>query len=301
MGLIKAKIVFSLFFLATALLITGLVLAFLGQGEGNYGLQSKNIERIISLGPVITEEIYLLQADDKLVADTIYCTKPEEAKNKQKIGTVLEIGVEKIIMLKPDIVFATSLSNTKQCAKLMQAGIRVVTFMQAGSFPEICENFLILARYLSKEDKAQEIISNVKKEVEYIKKKMSTVHKKKIFFQIGANPLFTVSRDSFINDFIDFSGGLNIAADTTTGSYSREQVIMGNPDIIIIATMGIMGQDEKKQWQNFQTINAVKNNAIFFMDSYLTCSPTPITFITALKEMIAFTHPEVKIDDSQGK
>jgi translation initiation factor RLI1 len=74
--------------------------------------------RIISLGPVLTEELYLLGAEDKLVGDTTYCINPPAAQNKPKIGSVTEFDLEKVISLKPDLVLATSLSNQDQVEKL---------------------------------------------------------------------------------------------------------------------------------------------------------------------------------------
>ena len=49
--------------------------------------------------------------------------------------------------------------------------------------------------------------------------------KPKVFIQIGARPLFTATKDSFINDLIKLAGGINIASFAKTGLYSRERVI----------------------------------------------------------------------------
>ena len=36
--------------------------------------------RVVSLSPIVTETIFLLGAEDLLVADTTYCSTPEAAK-----------------------------------------------------------------------------------------------------------------------------------------------------------------------------------------------------------------------------
>jgi len=56
-------------------------------------------ERIISLGQTITERIYLLGADRNLIADTVYCVQPEDAKYKEKVGTLIQANLEKIVAL----------------------------------------------------------------------------------------------------------------------------------------------------------------------------------------------------------
>jgi len=64
-------------------------------------------QRIISLGPSLTEELFLLGVQDKIVGVTTYCQRPPEVKAKKKVGTVVEVNVERIMSLKPDLVLAT--------------------------------------------------------------------------------------------------------------------------------------------------------------------------------------------------
>ncbi|MCI5140979.1 MAG: hypothetical protein D3909_04480 [Candidatus Electrothrix sp. ATG1] len=61
-------------------------------------------QRIISLGPINTENIYLLGAEDRLVGNTNYCVRPEAARNKEKIGSVMQFSIEKILSLQPDLI-----------------------------------------------------------------------------------------------------------------------------------------------------------------------------------------------------
>ncbi len=68
-------------------------------------------QKVISLSPIITETIYLLNAQDLLIANTSYCNSPEEAQFKEKIGSVIQMNVEKIISLHPDLVIASPLSR----------------------------------------------------------------------------------------------------------------------------------------------------------------------------------------------
>ena len=251
-------------------------------------------KRIISLGPSLTKELYLLGVEDRLIGCTIYA--PECAKDKEKVGTVIDINLERIIKLKPDLVLATSLTNPKQVERLRKLKIRVVVFSEARSFQELCDQFLKLAKLIGKEKRAKEIIEDVKEKVKSIRDKTKGLKKTKVFIQIGAKPLFTAGKNSFVNDFIEFAGGINIAKDVEVGIYSREKVLEKNPDVIIIVTMGIRGIKEKEIWQRYKNINAVKNKRIYIIDSYKICSPTPTSFVETLKELIRILHPEAKIE-----
>lgn len=253
-------------------------------------------QRIISLSPPITEELYLLGVEDRVIGVTTYCQRPLNAQEKTKIGTVTGVNLEKVVSLNPDLVLATSLTDLKAIKKLSDLGIRVVSFPQVKNFNQICEQFLELGKIVGRNKEAEEIVSNAHDRIKGIKKKVENLPVAKVFVQIGANPLYTVTGDSFINDFIKFSGGTNVAQDSGSGLYNRERVLKVNPDFIIIVTMGIDGEDEKKIWQRFKTLNAVKNDRISIIDSSRICSPTPITFIKVLEDIVKVLHPSLEIE-----
>ncbi|MCI5220091.1 MAG: ABC transporter substrate-binding protein, partial [Candidatus Electrothrix sp. LOE2] len=85
-------------------------------------------QRIVSLGPINTENVYLLGAEDRLVADTNYCVRPEAARSKEKIGSVMQVSIEKILSLRPDLNLATGLTQPQQLKKLRELGLRVEQF-----------------------------------------------------------------------------------------------------------------------------------------------------------------------------
>ncbi len=257
-------------------------------------LFSNEYQRIVSLGPVLTEELYLLGADSRLIADTTYCIHPEAAKNKTKAGTIVDIDVEKTAYLKPDLILATGLSDPNQLEKLKKLGIHVEVFLQPKDYDEICTQFLRLAKLCSREKAAVKMVRKAKTEVEKIRIAASKLPAKKVFVQIGSEPLFTVSKDSFIHDFIKLGNGVNIAADSGIGYFSREKVLQADPDNIIISDMGISGSAETQKWNKFQTLAAVKNHAVFTIDSYSLCSPTPLSFPGTLREITFMIHPELK-------
>ena len=65
--------------------------------------------------------------------------------------------------------------------------------------------------------------------------------------------------NTFMNDFITFAGGENIASDLTRGTITRESVLLRNPDVIVIVTMGILAEEEKDRWASSKQLNAAKN------------------------------------------
>jgi len=249
-------------------------------------------QRIVSLVPAVTENLYLLEVADKVVGVTVYCQRPPQAQTKEKVGTVIDVNIEKIIELRPDIVISSPLTDHKQVRKLRDLDIEVKIFPEAKDFRGLCENFLTLSRLVGKEHRAEGVLERTNRELETVKKRIEGLAKTRVFVQIGANPLFTADRASFINDLIERSGGINIASDAKTGIFSREEVIKRNPETILIVTMGIVGEREKEVWFKYESISAVKNGRIFTVDSYRVCSPTPVSFVETVKELVRLFHAQ---------
>ena len=85
-------------FLLVFLLVAGMLQAHAADRPADAtGLSPR---RIISLGPTITEKLYLLNAQDRLVGVTTYCERPPEALSKEKVGNVTQVNIEKIVELK---------------------------------------------------------------------------------------------------------------------------------------------------------------------------------------------------------
>ncbi|MBU0567713.1 ABC transporter substrate-binding protein [bacterium] len=248
-------------------------------------------QRIISLGPPITESLYLLGVEDKLMANTTYCIRPKEARDKEKIGDTMRANLEEIINIKPDLVLATSLSNPKQTQRLRDLGIEVISFSDPANFSQLCRDFLKLGKIVGQEKESVDIVQNARERVDAVQQRIRDLPGTKALVQIGARPLWVAPGDSFIDDLVRMAGGINIGPFGKSGLYSLEEVLKANPDVIIIATMGIVGQTEKKSWQRYKSINAVKENRIYIMDSYKLCSPTAVTFVEALEEIAEILHP----------
>ena len=252
-----------------------------------------NVKRIISLAPSTTEELYLLGAEDKLIGDTTYCVTPPAARYKEKVGSLTKADLEKIVALKPDLVLATSLTNPKTIQKLRDLGIKVKIFPAPKNFTILCDQFLELGIAVGQELRAREIVKAAEEKVTNIKSRTAALVKPKVFIQIGAKPLFTANSDYIINDLVKLAGGENIAEGAKIGSYSKEEVLRRDADVILIVTMGFAGEAEKEAWRKLKTLNAVKHDRIYIISSQKICGPTPVTFVKSLEEISALLHPEL--------
>lgn len=243
-------------------------------------------QRIISLSPPITEELFFLGLGKNIVGNTIYCVRPNEARNIEKVGTVISVNVEKIIRLKPEVVFASPLTDKKSLEKLKKMGISVHIFPHPKNFFEICERFLKLSEMVGKKEFASSIVKESEKNYRQLKEIFFRRKKKPtVFVELGSNPLFTATKDSIITSFIEDANGVNIALDSKIGLFSVEEVILRNPEYIIIVGMGMEAEKERKRWLKYKRIKAVSEKKLYIVDPYTFCSPTVESYVSGLREI----------------
>ena len=252
-----------------------------------FSVFAQDVKRVISLAPSITENIYLVGGKDKLVGCTSYCVQAV-SDGIEEIGSTVDVNVEKIFALKPDIVLTMKLTKPQDIATLEKLGIRVEVLETPRTFDEICTQTLEIAKMIGNEDQAKKVVTNAKAKVAEIQKKSKQLPPSKIFFQIGANPIFTVLDNTFMNDFILYCNGENIASGLEHGTMTRESILLKNPDLIIIAEMGGFGEQEQKVWKAYDGMTAVKNDKVFLIASETSCSPTPANFVSALEDVYRF-------------
>ena len=66
-----------------------------------------NPERVVCLAPSLTETLYALGLQDRLVGDTEFCDYPPDAQKKTKVGGAINPSIEQIAALHPDLVLVT--------------------------------------------------------------------------------------------------------------------------------------------------------------------------------------------------
>lgn len=244
-------------------------------------------KRVISLTPSITENIYLIGAQDKLVGCTSYCTLAVD-DGVEQVGSAVNVNVEKVFALQPDLVLTMGLTKPQDLEAMKKLGIKVEVIKTPKNFEEICQQTLQIGELVGNKDESEKVIREAKNSIAEIKQKSIGLGENKIFFQIGANPIFTVLQNTFMDDFITICNGQNIAAGMTKGTMTRESVLVKNPDVIVIATMGGFGAEEQKVWNTYKGMSAVKKQKVFIISSETSCSPTPANFVSALEDVYRF-------------
>jgi len=259
-----------------------------------------NPQRVIALAPSITEIIYDLHQEGRLVGATQFSTYPSEAEKLPRVGSYVRLDIEKIISLKPDLCLAIKDGNPKYIVdKIVSLGIPVYV-VNPQNLRQVMETISALGRLLHAEQDGADLVSGMETRIEGVRLKTEkTDCRPRVFFQIDADPLFSAGTDTFIDELIELAGGLNTAAgDVPYPRYSWEDIIMLQPEIVLISSMagGLAPDDLVRSWKKWHQLSAVKNELIFVVEADLFDRPTP-RLIDGLEVIAAIIHPELFADN----
>jgi iron complex transport system substrate-binding protein len=229
-------------------------------------------ERIIALSPSINEIIYALDAGDKIVGNTTYCTFPLDAQSKPKVGGYFSPSLEKILSLKPDIVIMQK-SSIKLSKKLESLGIKTKV-VELTTLQDIKDTISSIGISLEKPKKANEILTTLEKK---LVQTQNILKNKKILFVIGHNlkldkRIFVAGQNLYFDDIINQCGNTNAFQSNRSGQpiLNMENLIATNADIVILlAPFKKQKKLTKEQliapWLDLP-INAAKTKSIYVLD-----------------------------------
>lgn len=257
---------------------------------------AKSPDRIVSLAPNITEILYALDLSHQVVGVTTFSDYPKEAQQKPKVGSYVNLNIEKIISLRPDLIIGTYGGNPRaKVLRLEELGFPVYV-TRTENVEEMLGMIQDIGTITNTAERAGALVRTLKRRIKAVTDTVENASLPLVFLEINAKPLITVGAGSFHNEVITLAGGRNLAADSHARypQYSLEDVVKRGPDVILISTMDRAGlfEQQKAQWMRWKNIPAVQNNRIYFIDSDIVDRASP-RIVDGLEEMARLIHPEL--------
>ena len=256
----------------------------------------ENPTRVIALAPSITEIIYDLGQERKLIGVTQYSTYPSEAESLPRVGSYVRLDIEKIVSLKPDLCIAIKDGNPKHIVDKIVALNIPVYVIDPRNLLQIMDAITRLGSLLDAGNAAAVLVADMEKRIEQVQTLVKKArYKPRVFFQIDAEPLFSAGNDTFIHELIELAGGINTAAgEDSYPRYSWEDILVLQPEIVVISSMagGLSPEYLIKSWRKWNQLSAVNNNQVYVVDAELFDRPTP-RLVDGLEAIAAIIHPEL--------
>ncbi len=269
-------------------------------GEENIVELAAPADKIIVLAISALEIIDALEAMDKVVGVDNWSIDNKEplAEGFEGAGDSYGLNIERIAELNPDILITLTGGPEDDYQKVRELEIEIYRVIDVKGIEGVYDEIANISKIIGIEDKGEELNIELKKGVDEIYnqvKDLSDEQKPGVFYVVWDDPLMSAGADTFINDLIEKSGGVNIVAeDNLTGwpEYSLEKLIEKNPDIIIApmslaADPSVIMDDER-----FSSIDAVTSGKVYIVPDNPISRPNQ-NLIKALQMLSKAIHPEI--------
>lgn len=188
-------------------------------------------KRVVSLVPSLTELVWELGAQDRLVGRTRFCTEPPELTGfVPAFGGTKDPDIPSIAALQPDLVIANKEENRKEDIEALRArGIRVVV-TDPCTVRQAMDMVLQIGLLLGCEQAAREIHQATATALQ-----TNIDRPLRIFVPIWRKPLMAMGGDCYGSDVLLQAGGQNVFADRARyPEVSKEEIAAARPDRILL-------------------------------------------------------------------
>ncbi|MCL4104042.1 UNVERIFIED_CONTAM: hypothetical protein GTU68_034904 [Idotea baltica] len=227
----------------------------------------KPATRIIALAPHIVENAFSAGAGDKLVGVVSYSDYPTEAKTIPQVGTYKSFSAETIVSLKPDLIIAWGSGNgMNKISVLEKLGIPIFISdpHKLEDIPKAIRDIGILAGTQAVSEKEA---FRVESSLEDLHRLYQVTAPHSVFYQVWNDPVQTINGEHMISKVIALCGGYNIFDDALSlaPKVNVESILKRDPNAIVASGMGEARPEWLDVWNNYPSLSAVKNNALFFV------------------------------------
>ena len=255
----------------------------------------QNIRRVVSLAPSITETLYALGLQDRLVADSDFCDYPPEAKQKPHVGGTISPSIETIVSLHPDVVLVTKGINRLDTVNSL-ASLGIPSYStDAHSVAEILTSTQRLADLMGAKQAGDILATAMRRELAETQGRVAPYPPRRVLYVVWPQPLISIGQDTFIADALRYSGAVSVVDEPQSWpQISLEEVARIQPEFLVFsgshmasASVTIDGLAESPGWR---ILNAVREHR--YADTSDAIERTSPRIVSAIAELAKQFHPE---------
>jgi iron complex transport system substrate-binding protein len=229
-------------------------------------------ERIVSLVPSVSEIVFSLGAQDRLVGRTDFCDYPTAVRDKPSVGGMVNPNLEALVALKPDLVVATDEGNREETVRQLER-LRIPTYLVRAN--RVAETVDLIARVgvlTGREADVPRLSGEMLRRIETVRRAVAPFPRPRVLYVLWPEPLIVPGRASMLTELIDIAGGVSITA-TDGDAYPRfslEAAVARAPEVIILADhstgASTAGRSAPEKWQRLASVPAIRAGRLHSAD-----------------------------------
>jgi iron complex transport system substrate-binding protein len=256
----------------------------------------REVNRVVSLAPNLTEIVFALRDGDHLAGDTDYCDYPAEAARKPHVGGPVNPNLEEIVSLKPDLVLATKSINRRETVDALERIGVPVYVTDPHSVEEMIASVEHVGSALGTEKTAAMLADDLRSRLADLDRRLAGIAPRRVLFVVWTDPLISVGRDTFIADALRRAGGRSVVETKAEWPHvSLEEIVRLQPEVLVFASAhaGDTQRDidalrTRPGWENLAAMQ--HGNVVVISDAINRPAPR---MVDAIERLARALHPKV--------
>lgn len=261
------------------------------------------VRRIVSLAPSLTETVYALGAQERLVGVTDFCDYPPEAAAKTKVGGAVNPSIEQIAALKPDVVLATRALNRRETVEALERLGIAVYATDPHSVESMLDSTRRLAELLGTADRAAALVPELRARLDALRQRLAAKPARRVLFVVWHEPLISIGRETFLADALRRAGAESVIETAQDWpKLNLEEIVRLQPEYLVFASSHSEAvrrtADELRARPGWRRLDAVQQNR-FAVISDAVNRPSP-RLVAAIEELARQLHPDAFTEKSEN-
>jgi len=242
----------------------------------------EKVNRIVSLAPSATENLFAIGAGHLVVGVTSACDYPPKVRKLPQVGDFMKPSLERVAALKPDLIVIVSSTIPKAIADELQEKTKTSVFVfQPKTVRDVVKGLMTLGELTNRKRQAQKLAVQLERRLKAVTKQVANKPKVSVVVEISPPPsLMVAGPKTFIDDAVRLAGGKNAFSDAQQPFplVSLETLVAKDPDVYIVAAKGKTSSqilDEVRKRPGFSNLRCVREGRVYGIDPDLLFRPTP--------------------------
>jgi cobalamin transport system substrate-binding protein len=250
--------------------------------------------RIVSLVPSVTELIYALGGEARLVGRTDFCDYPQAARDKPSVGGMVAPSLEAIVALKADLVIGTTDGSREETfVQLRRLGFPVY-LVTVNRVSQVMDLVARVGELTGRTEAVAPVVTWMSSEIGRLRKLVQPYRTPRVLYVLWPDPLIVPARHALVTELIDIAGGRSVT-DVDGDAYPRyslEAAVAAAPEVIILASHGSRsGPVVREKWERLASLPAIRNGRLYAVSGDLLHRYGP-RMVDGLYQLAQAIHPE---------
>ena len=247
--------------------------------------------RVLALAPSMTEMLFAVADTATIVARCPQDNYPAAVYRKPVVNNY-PVDLEKLVLLKPDVVFTVEgITSVDDAQRLQQLGIPVY-YLRFRRVEDVFTGLEEVGRLLGRQPQARHLTDSLRQQL----RQLTSVAPRqntgpRVLAITWQDPIYCYGQNTLFTDEIRLAGGRNAVTETFPQPYpalTREYVLKLNPDVLLGGSFEKLDSTFFKNYPELKRISAYKNRRVYPITGNLLERPGPrvVESVRELQEVL---------------